>query len=142
MAKPNRNPAPQAPARVARIMASKLFDQTLASYSGNVAVLKALKEFITQKRAQPLAPFGSKDYPFKGDGPLHGIGHAGLTFDVSILYKISGKNPNIITLYGIFSHDQLGTGQPANIKRQKNAATTINNQTQVRPFEPVDESKR
>lgn len=142
MAKPNRNPVPQPTQRVCRIMVTDLFNQTLTKYSTNAPVLKALKAFIEQKRAMPLEPFGSKDYPFKGDGPLHGIGHAGLTFDVSIVYKISGKNPNIITLYGIFSHDELGTGQPANIKRQRQAAKAIDNQVHTQAYSPVDESSR
>lgn len=140
MAKPNRTPQPQSPARVCRIVASDMFYQTLKNFSDNATVLKALKAFIEQKRAQPLAPFGAKDYPFKGNGPLQGVGHAGLTFDASIVYTISGKNPNVITLYGIFTHDQLGTGQPANIKRQKQAAGSIHNQVNFTPYDKVDES--
>jgi mRNA-degrading endonuclease YafQ of YafQ-DinJ toxin-antitoxin module len=137
--KNNGKPAISAqPQRVCRIMASELFFKTLENFKHNSRVLQALKEFIQTKRANPNQKFGSKDYPFVGAGPLKGIPHAGLDFDVSIVYTIEGKNPNIITLYGLFTHDQLGTGTPANIKRQKQARASFDHQVSVKPLEPVD----
>lgn len=126
------------PTRLVRIMASDLFRESVAKYKGNAAVQSAMADFIEFKRANPLFPFGAKDRPFKHD-PLKGIYHAGLTFDVSVLYTISGNNPNIITLYGIFSHDELGTGTPRNPNRQKNVHKRITNTGGIAPLTPLDE---
>lgn len=148
MAKPRNTNTPPAKGqqpvdqRKCRIFASDLFYETRNNYKFDVNVLEALLKFIRFKRDNPLSPFGSKDYPFKGDGPLHGLPHAGLTFDVSIVYSISGKNPNVITLYGIFSHDELGTGNPGNQKRMKQAATRIFRQTNAQPLDKIDEVAR
>ncbi len=143
MAKPTKNqPAqPQVDGRISRILACPLFFSTLNKYKGNKAALTALKEFILTKRADPMAQFGAKDYPFRG-GHLKGYGHAGLTFDVSIIYTISGKNPTDVKLFGVFSHDALGTGTPAKIPLQKRAGATLANQTDFRPLDPVDETAR
>lgn len=126
------------PKRLVRIMASDLFRETVTKYKGNAAVQTAMADFIEFKRANPLVPYGSKDRPFKHD-PLKGIYHAGLTFDVSVLYTISGNNPNIITLYGIYSHDETGTGTPRNSKRQKQVHSRITNTGGIAPLTPLDE---
>lgn len=141
MAKSNRNTAAPVDPRVCRILASNMFYQTLENFSTNVPALTALKAFIEQKRKSPLQSFGGKDYPFKG-GDIKGYLHAGLTHDVFIVYTISGKNPNIITLYGVFTHDQLGTGNPPNQKRQSQAAKQMNNQDTFKAYGKVDETAR
>ena len=40
-------------------------------------------------------------------------------------YKISG---NVLYMYGVFSHDDLGIGQPANKNKQKSMGDKFNNQ--------------
>lgn len=137
MAKPNRN----LPARTSRILVSNLFNDTLDNFRSNTVVLQSVRDFFVHKRATPLEPFGGKDYPFR-HGDLRGIRHAGLTQDISIVYTMSGKNPIDIALYGIFSHTQLGTSHTPDHKRQSRVATTIRNQTDLRPYEPIDESVR
>ena len=78
------------------------------------------------KRANPNQAFGSSDKPFISSGffsaAVPGIRHAHLTFDLSIVYKVEG---NIITLYGFFTHDELGTGQPPNLRRQKGVSQQL-----------------
>lgn len=133
----------QAPAdgRAARILACSLFFNTFEKYKTNKAVLQALREFIIHKRANPMTPFGGKDYPFRG-GHLKGYGHAGLNFDVSVIYNLLGAMPKLIHLYGIFSHDDIGTGTPPRLKMQAKVASVLDRQTDFKPLEKVDESAR
>lgn len=83
-----------------------------------------VKDFRQFKSANPLAAYGKSDKSSASDGNFNQevpkIRHAHLTHDVSIWYTISGKNPNIIRLYGVFSHDESGTGQPParNVQRK------------------------
>lgn len=141
MAKPNRNQqaVAAAPVRKARIFASKLFLSTLKNFRGDAQVIAALQQFIAHKRADPTSPFGGKDYPFRG-ASLKGYMHAGLTFDAQVVYTISGRDPHAIKLYGVFTHDDLGTGNPVQMKRQQKAGQTFDNVRDFTPYETVDES--
>ena len=111
---------------------SRLFDQTLAEKL-NDRLASRLSDFINSKTNNPLQQFGSSDKPFTSRGifantiPNETLLHAHLTHDVSIIYSLSGKDPKILKLYGLFTHDEMGTGQPANIKKQKQTASRISN---------------
>ena len=89
-------------------------------------------EFINTKTANPMQQFGGSDTSFTSGGHLAQaipkLRHAHLNSDVSIVYKIHGNNPTFIDLYGLFSHAELGTGNPAKPKKQKNIATRLSNQ--------------
>lgn len=115
-------------ANVVQFRRCKLFDETLASHEN---VTAKLQEFISFKTNDPMGRFGKKDQHFTSGGILvqTGLIHAHLTGDISILYKRSGRNPTIIDLVAILSHDELGTGQPPNIKVQKAMVKTLNAQT-------------
>lgn len=106
-----------------------LFNETFGNHS---EVLNKLNAFMDSKSRDPLAPFGSSDKAFHSEGnfsrAVPKLKHAHLTHDISVLYTVSGRDPTIIRLYGIFSHDESGTGQPANIKRQKNLASRLTKQ--------------
>jgi hypothetical protein len=112
-------------------MRGELYD---ATYKVRVlpypAVRKKFRDFMEIKRNNPRQPFGSSDKPFRSggnfDSAVPGLMHAHITFDLSIVYKVVG---NQIYLYGFFTHDDLGTGQPANLNRQKGAASRLANQT-------------
>jgi mRNA-degrading endonuclease YafQ of YafQ-DinJ toxin-antitoxin module len=121
--KPNRPAAtaqpPAAPAVV--FHDCDLFDKTAAEkLRGNPALAQKLDDFQKFKAAYRTEPYGKSDKPFKSFGVFKGLLHAHLSGDVSIVYSIKGSNPSVISLYGLFSHDELGTGQPVNIKRQQN----------------------
>lgn len=103
-----------------------LFSETLARHKSKVT--DALKQFILTKDKDPMAQFGAKDRHFSGEGNLQGYIHAGLTNDISLIYKRSGKNPTLIQMFAIMTHDELGTGQPANIKVQKSNNKRFGNQ--------------
>lgn len=83
---------------------------------------------MTAKTANPLQPFGGKDYPFIKAGFLDGFKHAGMTQDVSLIYSMSGRDPTIFYCYGFFTHAESGTGNDASIKRQKNLSTRLQGQ--------------
>jgi hypothetical protein len=82
------------------------------------------------KRNQPDQPFGGSDKFFKPGlmffSAIPGIRHAHITHDLSIVYRVGKANE--IWLYGIFSHDDLGTGTPANLKKQQVMSTKLANQ--------------
>lgn len=112
-------------------MRGELYD---ATYKVRVlpypSIRKKFRDFMEIKRNNPRQPFGASDKPFRSgghfDNVVPGLAHAHITPDISIVYKVVG---NQIYLYGFFTHDDLGTGQPANINRQKSAAQRLANQT-------------
>jgi mRNA-degrading endonuclease YafQ of YafQ-DinJ toxin-antitoxin module len=106
------------------IKVSPCFDKANKKHLKNARVQQALKKFLVAKAKNSQAPYGGKDYPMTGKGPLSGIKHAGLTNDVSVMYEI--KN-NTIFLFAIGSHDDLGFGRPNNIKKQQSLVKKINN---------------
>ena len=106
---------------------SPLFVDTMAEKlrSGGKKVADRFNEFLQSKKNNPMQPFGKSDKPFQSGGFIQGsipsetLLHAHLTHDISVVYSISGKDPRVLKLYGVFTHDEMGTGQPANRKRQK-----------------------
>jgi hypothetical protein len=79
--------------------------------------------------AQPASPgFGDNDKKFKSTGNfgirIANISHAHLTHNLSIIYRIEN---NALSLYGIYTHDELGVGNPPNIQRQQQIATRWSN---------------
>lgn len=107
---------------------SKLFDKTFKGYKNDKRIVEAFKEFIGAKEKNPEQRFGSKDYKFKS-GVLSEYYHAGLTFDVSIIYRTSREGSDyVFRLYGLFSHDESGTGTPPNTNRQRALLTKLDNQ--------------
>lgn len=116
----------------------KLFKDTISKKAKqNPDVLKLFKEFIQLKSENPNQSFGSRDGPFKATGTftkyVPKLRHAHLMHDLNICYTINGKDPTTIKLYGVFKHDELGTGQPANINRQQSVASKMGNQS----FDPM-----
>lgn len=134
-------PLPPTLIHTVRIFKTDLLNETLRGFvnAGMQHIAGLVADFAAFKRAHPLEPFGSKDYPFKHD-PLKGIRHAHLTHDISILYTISGNNPKIITLYGVFTHDEIGTGSGGGNKRvQQQTAKRVANLGSVTPLSKLDE---
>jgi hypothetical protein len=98
------------------------------------SLLEKFENFKKTKENDPLARFGGSDRLFVSGAPLRNaipgenLGHAHLTQDLSVVYSISGKNPTIVKLYGVFTHAELGTGTPPKIKTQQQMAKTFSNQ--------------
>jgi len=113
-----------------KFQACDLFNRTFAEKTKNYPGLSdKFKEFTQAKTANPGQPFGGSDTPFINAGPLARaipkLRHAHLTRDLSVFYTIEGKNPTVVQLYGIFSHQESGTGTPGNINKQKNLAKQL-----------------
>lgn len=120
----NSKAEPNLPAVVGvQFVKGKLFDSTVAERKQMMSGVDAkIEEFMATKTADPLQPFGGKDKPFGGDGPIGRafpkMRYASLNSDLRLFYSIEGRNPTIIKMFGVFSHDDIGLGQPNNINRQ------------------------
>lgn len=88
------------------------------------AIKKKFRDFMEVKRNNPNQIFGASDKNFTPGGVfftmIPGLRHAHLTPDLSIVYRVVG---NQIYLYGFFNHDDIGTGQPPKIPKQKAMAS-------------------
>ena len=103
-----------------------VYIETIQKYS---KLSGKMKDFIQFKTENPSRQFGSSDYPFNSDGPLGKmkLKHAHITQDISIFYKMAGS-PATLYLYGLFSHNESGTGNTKNNKLQKSLAARLKNQ--------------
>ncbi len=90
-----------------------------------------LKKFTDAKTRNPLVPYNKRDYQYKGSGPLGQtkVGHALLHQDAYVIYKVSGKNPTVVYLYGFTSHEDSGTGNPPKQAKQQAFAKQIHSMT-------------
>jgi mRNA-degrading endonuclease YafQ of YafQ-DinJ toxin-antitoxin module len=90
-------------------------------------VASTFKRWLDQKLKTPLQLVGY-DKPFRGGGNYSGLSHAHMGQDVSIVYKLEGKEPRKLKLYGFFSHEDLGTGQPPKQKIQQKTGKRLKTQ--------------
>ena len=115
------------------IRKTSLFDDTLAEKirKGGPKLAARFNAFLDSKRQNPLQPFGSSDTAFTGNAPLgkaipnETLMHAHLTRDISVVYSLSGKDPRVLKLYGLFTHSDLGTGDTPNIRKQQSMADRL-----------------
>lgn len=101
--------------------------------AGNKKLSERFEAFLQTKLNNPMQPFGKSDKPFLSAGfirnaiPNETLLHAHLTPDISIIYSITGKDQKVIKLYGVYTHDEMGVGQPPNIRKQKQFADRLSN---------------
>lgn len=92
-------------------------------------ILQKISEFVKTKLDNPLTQFGTNDKPFTSEGiykqHLPKARKARLTPDISVVYELSGRNPTVIKMYGVFTHATLGTGQPPKINTQRSMAKAL-----------------
>lgn len=146
-----------------KILAGNDLFRTLNLYTNQRALLiRKLRDFLQFKERSPYngrapdgARYGGTDYMFRTDGKfsaMRGIAHAHLTGDISIVYRIDGDT---IRLYGVYTHDAIGTGQPPSTNRQeqnlevwKNTdfsdfeAGALGSEPEEAPAEPKSKPKR
>ena len=104
--------------------------KTLDKFSGQKDTLKKeLIKFINFKNQYPfngslpgkIPGFGDSDKKFRSGGKfdqqLPNLSHAHLTHNLSLVYFLD-RETQTLRLYGIYSHDDLGTGNPPNTNRQ------------------------
>lgn len=103
----------------------------------NRVLQNKLIEFLIKKTKDPLTPVGN-DRPLTSKGvyasAMPGIWHAHLNLDISVWYVYVGGVKPAIRLYGLFTHDETGTGPTPKIQKQKTMATKMANQTEFTPF--------
>ena len=100
---------------------SPLYKETyLARVKPYPKLREKLRQFMEFKRHNPDQNWGASDKFFKPGlkffTTIPGLRHAHITPDLSVVYRVGQRNE--IFIYGIFSHDDLGTGQPPNLKKQ------------------------
>jgi hypothetical protein len=104
-------------------------ESVIAAAKDTPNIVQKIAEFKNFKEQHPISQYGSSDRGFTSDGIykqyLPKAMKAHLTQDISIVYELSGRNPTVVKLYGVFTHADLGTGQPANKKIQKNMAKRL-----------------
>lgn len=92
-----------------------------------------LNNFMSFKAGNPLSPFGGSDKKFASSGlyntTIPNLRHAHLSDDISIVYKVHSRNPTLIDLYGLFSHEELGTGNPSKANAQKTMSKRFSQQS-------------
>ena len=96
-----------------KVRTCKLFKKTAEAYTKNKQVKEKLVDFIRTKTENPQAQFGSKDRPFTREGNLSGYWHAGLSFDVSVIYKIGATNGEKRLISTVFFH--MTSSAPVNL---------------------------
>lgn len=93
------------------------------------SVVDRLELFIQTKKENPTASFSNRDAPFNSKGPygrlIPKLRHAHLNLDVSVVYKVEGSKPTILKIFGLWTHDELGTA--GNPRVEKQMATKIKN---------------
>jgi mRNA-degrading endonuclease YafQ of YafQ-DinJ toxin-antitoxin module len=120
-------PEPAQPADKINIRKSSIFDKSMIKHQSVPQVDSRLKEFILAKTEAPYQKFGARDSHFVLSF-FKGLSHAHLTSDVSVVYKMTSGTPPTLDLYGVFSHDDLGTGQPMSLRTQKSMSKRFSNQ--------------
>jgi hypothetical protein len=116
-----------------RVLVSDDFNKTLVKFADQKDRIKLeLRKFVDFKNSNPAngsvagvySGFGDSDRRFRSKGKfankIDGISHAHLTHNISIVYLV---DDGVLYLYGIYSHDDIGTGSPGNINRQEQMAT-------------------
>lgn len=107
-------------------------------------IKEEVTKFLLFKSKTPLEKYDAHDTPLKGvfREKIPGIWHAHLANDINIVYRISGRNPTLIYLYGMFSHETLGTGKPSNPNRQKQSTQRFTQQSFIVPTKEQDKTQQ
>lgn len=128
-----------------KVVKSLYFDDLVGNFRNQLdRILVGINDFINFKKEHPAngsvpgihAGYGDSDKRFRSGGhftnKISGISHAHLTHNISIVYRIES---GILYLYGLYTHDDIGTGTPSNVNRQNQMATRWSN-TNFKELEP------
>lgn len=115
----------------------ELFNDTAKQYLiPGSAARKSYDMFLKTKNENPTALHGSVDKFNPAGTPMAmiipKIRHAHLAGgDLSIFYTILGA-PTVLKLYAVLTHDEAGTGQPLDRKKNKRMGTKMSHQDFIR----------
>lgn len=113
------------PTRKVVIARGSEYYRTREKIATSASLSRKFAQFIDTKRKAPHAPIeGGNDTPFTSSG-LYGalkLWHYHINADLSVVYRVEDVSPTRthIYIYGIYSHNDLGTGNPAKRQTQKN----------------------
>jgi mRNA-degrading endonuclease YafQ of YafQ-DinJ toxin-antitoxin module len=88
-------------------------------------MLKQYERFLIAKMSNPTQMWNASDK--RASNALSNFYKAHLTHDDSIIYTYDQQS-NLIRIYGIWSHDEMGTGQPPNYPRIASFADRLSRQ--------------
>lgn len=88
-------------------------------------MLKQFDRFLDAKTANPTEMWNASDK--RASHSLSSFYKAHLTHDDSIIYTYD-QQENVLRIYGIWSHDEMGTGQPPNYAKIVKFADRLSNQ--------------
>jgi hypothetical protein len=97
------------------------FSQTLKRYP---SIADRFDSWIKAKMASPLSLIGY-DKPFVPKSPYAGLMHAHMDDDVSVVYRLVGRDPRHIKVYGFYSHEDLGTNKASKPRIQQNVSRRL-----------------
>lgn len=75
-----------------------------------------IRNFVELKAQDPTGKVSASDYKYKDMSGWENVWHAELANNLRILYRIEG---NILRLYGVYNHDDLGTSSPPKLSTQR-----------------------
>jgi addiction module RelE/StbE family toxin len=88
-----------------------------------------LTDFLKFKKTNPKQPYNTNDDALKG-GELKNVGlrHFDIGREYRLYYRVVEDSDSIkVILYGVFTHEETGTGRPPNQNKQKSFADTVRN---------------
>lgn len=130
MGKQSVTPAAAAPKAPVTFVVGPEFADTFKAFKKaglGDRLTKALVKFKNTKEQNVNAQYGASDKPFSGEGHFKGLSHAHLTHNISLVYRLDSAQ-NQFKLYGFYTHDDLGTGTPANMRKQSTVGTRLSGQ--------------
>jgi hypothetical protein len=138
MGLPAQPSLPSAQPPVVFIRSTEYKKQYLEKIRPYPAKRSSVIRFMDIKRKDPTMPVGN-DKPFKPGfffaSAVPGISHAHLAGgDYSLIYRVEGRK---VYLYGFYTHDELGTGQPANKRKQESMAAGFAHTQWTQPPQPA-----
>lgn len=88
-----------------------------------------LTDFLKFKKLNPKQSYNKNDDALKG-GELKNVGlrHFDIGREYRLYYRVVEDSDSIkVILYGVFTHEETGTGRPPNQNKQKSFADTVRN---------------
>lgn len=92
-------------------------------------LIEVISDFLRFKSVNPKQSYNPKDTPLTG-GILKDLKlwHYDIGRSLRLYYNVSQEGDTVfLNLYGVFTHDETGTGQPANKRKQEKFVDHVKN---------------
>ena len=137
--KPKAEEQPQEkPKYNARIIAGDMHVKSLKNIRHLKSVINKTSELLEKKRQDPHGKLSDGDYALGTNGgfaDFPGLMHTPVSHNLRLWYAVvpvkKGKETeHQIRAFGVYTHDETGTGSPPNIPLQKATATRMSNESE------------